>query len=82
MVCVRDLALLRAGRRWLIELVGFATTEYLAAKLARYRATGASDISLCVDERRAPDARVDPNVLAYAGKLTATDLLRFVEELP
>ncbi len=77
-----DLELVHRERRWLLELVGFATADYLSAKLARYRAAGARDVVLCVDERRAPDARVDPQVLAYSGKLTAAAVLRFLDGLP
>ena len=38
-----------------VEIVGFWTPEYLARKLARYRAVGAGDVVLCVDASRACD---------------------------
>ena len=38
-----------------VEIVGFWTPEYLARKLARYRAVGADDVVLCVDSSRACD---------------------------
>ncbi len=77
-----DLAIELRARVWKIELVGFATADYLAAKLARYRAAGSPDVVLCVDERRAPEAARDPHVLAYTGKLDASTLVQFVEGVP
>lgn len=38
-----------------VEVVGFWTPEYLARKLARYRAVGAGEVVLCVDASRACD---------------------------
>jgi predicted nuclease of restriction endonuclease-like RecB superfamily len=40
-------------RRWLIEIVGFWTPDYLEKKLARLRAAGLERLILCVDEGRA-----------------------------
>ncbi len=74
-----DLAIRRGRRTWLVELVGFATADYIAAKLARYANAGVSDVVLCVDEERAPDAVADPRVLAYFGKLSVEALLGILE---
>ena len=41
-----------AGRRWLLEIVGFWTSDYLARKLAQYRSAHLSNLILCVDEDR------------------------------
>jgi predicted nuclease of restriction endonuclease-like RecB superfamily len=75
-----------ASRRWLIELVGFWTPEYIARKLATYRAVGVSNLILCIDERHRCAAgelpqgvrlvwfrkRVDPKaVLAAIGETSA-----------
>jgi predicted nuclease of restriction endonuclease-like RecB superfamily len=60
-----DLAVVHHGRRWVVELLGFATAEYVRAKLAAYEAAGVSDVVLCIDEKRAPAALLDPRVLAY-----------------
>lgn len=38
-----------AGRRWLLEIVGFWTPEYLAAKLDRLRRSGRRDLLVCLD---------------------------------
>ena len=50
-----DFALLHArepGRRFLLEIVGFWTPEYLSEKLARYRAAGLPNLILCIDQAR------------------------------
>ena len=40
------------ARRWLLEIVGFWTPEYVARKLARYRSARLSNLILCIDEER------------------------------
>lgn len=75
-----DLAIVHADRRRLVELVGFATAEYLTAKLARYTAAGA-DVVLCIDEKRAPAGPLDPRVFAYQ-RLGGASLIKFFEGLP
>lgn len=40
------------GRRWLLEIVGFWTPDYVTRKLARYRSARISNLILCVDETR------------------------------
>lgn len=40
------------GRRWLLEIVGFWTPEYVARKLEAYRAARLSNLVLCIDEAR------------------------------
>ncbi len=72
---------LRPERRFLVEILGFWSADYLAHKLALLRASGLRNLILCVDEARGdaplpPDARVvrfhrriDPRlVLAAAGE--------------
>jgi hypothetical protein len=41
-----------AGRRWLLEIVGFWTADYLARKLLQYRSARLSNLILCIDEDR------------------------------
>ncbi len=45
---------------WYIEIIGFATTEFLAEKVARYRAAGIAKIIFCIDEERASEADAAP----------------------
>ena len=40
------------GRRWLLEIVGFWTADYLARKLLQYRSARLSNLILCIDEDR------------------------------
>lgn len=40
------------GRRWLVEIAGFWTPEYLATKLARLREARIENLVLCIDEAR------------------------------
>ena len=72
-----DLAVEYEGRRWYLELVGFATADYLAAKLARYRAAGIDDVLLCVDDARAEATRSGEarEILRYTRRLDAATVL-------
>ena len=40
------------ARRWLLEIVGFWTPDYVARKLAGYRSAGLVNLILCIDEER------------------------------
>ena len=40
------------ARRWLLEIVGFWTPDYVARKLAHYRSARLSNLILCIDEER------------------------------
>jgi uncharacterized protein len=42
-----------ASRRWLVEIVGFWTPDYVRRKLALYREARISNLILCIDEGRA-----------------------------
>ncbi len=51
-------------RRWLLEIVGFWTPDYVARKLALYRRARASNLILCVDEaRNCAEADLPPGAL-------------------
>jgi predicted nuclease of restriction endonuclease-like RecB superfamily len=39
-------------RRWLLEIAGFWTPEYLSTKLRRLRSAGIERLVICIDERR------------------------------
>ena len=41
-----------AARRWLLEIVGFWTPDYVANKLALYRRARLTNLILCIDEDR------------------------------
>ena len=40
------------SRRWLLEIVGFWTADYLVEKLRRLRLARLDRLILCIDERR------------------------------
>lgn len=42
-----------SARRWLLEIVGFWTPDYVRRKLALYRVAGIANLILCIDEDRA-----------------------------
>jgi hypothetical protein len=44
-----------ASRRWLVEIVGFWTPDYVRRKLALYREARVTKLILCIDEARACD---------------------------
>ena len=70
------------SRRWLLELVGFWTPDYLARKLASYRAAGLSNLILCIDEERdCADGDLPPGalVLRFRRRVDAGALLRLIE---
>jgi len=51
-------------RRWLLEIVGFWTPDYLARKLEQYRKARIANLVLCIDERRnCADADLPPGAL-------------------
>lgn len=63
---------------WFVEVVGFATTEYLRAKLARYAAAGIERVVLVVDDTSDGELQAMQHVVTYAPKTTVTDLLAVV----
>jgi len=70
------------GRRWLVEVVGFWTREYLERKLARLRAARLSNLVLCVDQsRNCGDAEVPPSarVVRFQRRVDAAAVLRAIE---
>ena len=70
------------GRRWLLEIVGFWTPDYVARKLALYRSARLSNLILCIDEGRncaeadLPDGAL---VVRFRRRVDAAGVLRMVE---
>jgi predicted nuclease of restriction endonuclease-like RecB superfamily len=62
-----------------IELVGFWTAEYLAKKLARYRAAGA-EVVLCVDETRGAEP-LPSGVIGYKRRVDAAAVFAALADL-
>ena len=70
------------SRRWLLEIVGFWTPDYLARKLASYRAAGLSNLILCIDEdRNCADADLPARALIvrFRRRVDATAVYRLIE---
>lgn len=68
-------------RRWLLEIVGFWTPDYVARKLARYKSAHLSNLILCIDENRnCAEADLPPEalVLRFRRRVDATAVLRIV----
>jgi uncharacterized protein len=69
------------ARRWLLEIVGFWTPEYLSHKLARLRAAGIEDLILCIDAERACAANDLPagaRILRYRRSVDARAVLEIL----
>lgn len=79
-----DFALWRRDRpqqRWLLEIVGFWTPDYLRHKLARLRAARLSNLIVCIDaDRNCTDEELPPNapVIRYRRKIDVAEVLRAI----
>ena len=72
-----------ASRRWLVEIVGFWTPDYLARKLAHYRRAGLPNLILCIDEQRdcsAGDLPVGAVIIRYRRRIDAGAVLAIVSQ--
>ena len=70
------------GRRWLLEVVGFWTPEYVARKLALLRTAGLPNLILCIDEtRNCAAAELPPSsrVVPFRRRIDATTVLSAIE---
>jgi predicted nuclease of restriction endonuclease-like RecB superfamily len=70
-----------ASRRWLLEIVGFWTPEYLRRKLAFYREARVANLILCIDEARAcaeEDLPASAIILRFRRRVDAAAVLRVV----
>jgi predicted nuclease of restriction endonuclease-like RecB superfamily len=69
------------GRRWLLEIVGFWTPDYVARKLEQYRRARIANLILCIDERRnCADADLPPGalVIRFRRRLDPAAVLRIL----
>jgi len=73
------------GRRWLVEIVGFWTRDYVERKLALLQVAGLSNLVLCIDEsRNCADAALPSSsrIILFRRRLDATAVLRLIEREP
>jgi predicted nuclease of restriction endonuclease-like RecB superfamily len=71
------------GRRWLVEIVGFWTREYVQRKLALLRLAELPKLVLCVDEsRNCADGMLprSSRVVLYRRRIDAAAVLRLIEQ--
>ncbi len=71
------------GRRWLLEIVGFWTPEYLDRKLMLYRRAGLRNLILCIDDARQcadGDLPVGAQVLRFRRHVAVEDVLRLLRD--
>jgi predicted nuclease of restriction endonuclease-like RecB superfamily len=69
------------ARRWLLEIVGFWTPDYVTRKLALYRSARLSNLILCIDEQRnCAEADLPPGVLVlrFRRRVDAAAVLRVI----
>jgi len=69
-------------RRWLVEIVGFWTRDYVERKLAALRAACLSNLVLCIDEsRNCADAAVPSSarIVRFQRRIDAAAVLRAIE---
>lgn len=74
-----------AARRWLLEIVGYWTSDYLRHKLARLRAAALDRLILCVDEERACDEEELPagaRLVRFRRRVDARAVLAIVDDAP
>jgi hypothetical protein len=68
--------------RWLLEIVGFWTPDYVARKLVLYRNARLSNLILCIDEQRncaEADLPSGARVVRYRRRVDAAAVLRIIE---
>ncbi|MBI2894495.1 MAG: DUF790 family protein [Deltaproteobacteria bacterium] len=74
---------IRPERRWLIEIAGFWTPDYLVGKLRRLREARLENLILCIDEERncaAEDLPAGARVVRYRKRVHPTAILAILEE--
>jgi predicted nuclease of restriction endonuclease-like RecB superfamily len=70
------------ARRWLLEIVGFWTPDYVARKLALYRSAHLSNLILCIDQDRScaeADFPARALVVRFRRRVDAAAVLRVVD---
>ncbi len=60
-----------------IEVIGFATAEYLADRIARYHTAGITRLILCLDAERSPGL-AGPHVLPFKRHVAVPELLAMI----
>ena len=72
-------------RRWLLEIAGFWTPDYVTRKLALYRSARLPSLILCIDgDRNCSEADLPSGarVIRYRRRVDPTAVLRAIETTP
>ncbi|MBI4700972.1 MAG: DUF790 family protein [Deltaproteobacteria bacterium] len=72
----------RPERRWLLEVVGYWTPEYVRGKLEKLREAGLPNLILCIDEERAcgpEELPVAARLVRYRRRIDPIDVLRIID---
>jgi predicted nuclease of restriction endonuclease-like RecB superfamily len=72
------------GERWLLEIVGYWTAEYLRSKLAQLREARLERLIVCIDEERCCSdeaLELDAHVVRYRRKFDPRAVLAIVDSL-
>jgi predicted nuclease of restriction endonuclease-like RecB superfamily len=73
------------GQRWLLEIVGFWTPDYVARKVALYQKAPVANLVLCIDEARScssADLPMGTRVVRFRKRIDPADVLRAVGASP
>jgi predicted nuclease of restriction endonuclease-like RecB superfamily len=73
------------ARRWLLEIAGFWTPDYVARKLALYRSARVPRLIFCIDENRncaEADLPSGARVIRYRRRVDPSEVLRAIESTP
>jgi hypothetical protein len=68
--------------RWLLEIVGYWTSEYLNEKLRRLRAARLDRLILCIDEKRCcrgEDLPEDARMVRYRNRIDPREVLKIID---
>lgn len=71
------------GRRWLLEIVGFWTPEYVQRKLALIRAARLGNLILCIDaDRHCAEANLPASarIILFRRRIEVRSVLRVIED--
>jgi predicted nuclease of restriction endonuclease-like RecB superfamily len=69
------------GQRWLLEIVGFWTPDYVARKLALDQKARMGNLILCIDEARScasGDFQTGTKVVSFRRRVNPADVLRAI----
>ena len=73
------------ARRWLLEIAGFWTPDYVARKLALYRSAHVPRLIFCIDEDRncaEADLPFGARVIRYRRRVDPSEVLRAIDSMP